>query len=104
MPTRLPDDLVAHDSIAEMDVGAESWTVPWAMMVDEQQGCWLNGRYATYAAPGGTATMKVRRAFIGYFVTVPDGYTYAPTRGIPWQGATHDDLLSIEGFDDTATT
>ncbi len=100
MTARLPDELVAHDSIAEMEIGDEGWMVPWGMSVDEQQGCWLNGKYTVAAEPHGTSTMRVRRAFVGYFVTLPDGQAYTPGPRNRWTTTYEHELIAVEGFDE----
>jgi hypothetical protein len=91
---KLPAGLT-QPCIRDMKVGASGWTVPWAMMVDGEQNCYLNGHYSVDRAQGGTAQMRVDRNDDGYAVYIPKGFKYNPCRTVPWAGATEDDRIPV---------
>ena len=53
-------------TIRELPIGESTWTVPWALYLDGDQECWLNGAYTQHAIPGGTVQMKVTHTAAGY--------------------------------------
>jgi hypothetical protein len=83
---RLPQQYI-QPQLAGMAPGTSGWTVPWAMEVDGHGRGFLNGRYALYPAPEGTATMHVERVAQGYRVTIPPGERWRPSAYAPgWAG------------------
>jgi hypothetical protein len=90
----LPAGLI-EPCIRDMAIGAAAWTVPWAMMVDSDHRCYLNGRYSVKTDPGGTVQMRIERTTAGYSVETPRDYTYSPVSSVPWNGATDDDLIPV---------
>jgi hypothetical protein len=65
----LPERLL-EDTIADIAIGGEGWAVPWAMFVDENRHCYLNGNYPIQAKAEGTAQMLVQRTRDGYIVDI----------------------------------
>lgn len=64
----MPNALI-EKTLRELPFGASTWAVPWAMFLDDQDECWLNGKYGKYAQceqPGGTVQMRVTRCEDGY--------------------------------------
>lgn len=59
-----------NPTIAEMKIGDTGWAVPWALVVDSEQRCWLRPGYTVSPSPGGTVDMKVSRASHGYVVNI----------------------------------
>jgi hypothetical protein len=92
---RLPERFIEKDTLAQMEVGKEAYTVPWAMAVTQEGFCFLNGSYTFQRETGGTVQMKVEHTKDGYVVHVPRGYKYQPVRQIPWVGAGTEDLLPV---------
>jgi hypothetical protein len=82
-----------------MGVGEEAYTVPWAVMVDQDMNCWINGSYPSHRHPGGTVQMRIRRTERGVDVLhIPSDHRYRPSRDISWVGAEESDLLPVESF------
>jgi hypothetical protein len=92
---RLPEKFIEKDTLGQMEVGKEAYTVPWAMAVTQEGFCFLNGSYTFQRDTGGTVQMKVERTKDGYVVHVPRGYKYNPVKQIPWVGAEGEDLLPV---------
>lgn len=92
---KLPEHLIESNTIANMQPGDSGWTVPWAMAVDQDADCYLNGDYTLRDRPGGTSEMRVTRTRDGYIVDAPKGYRWQPSNGIPWVGADNDDLVPV---------
>lgn len=71
----LPEEL-ERITIADMQVGETGYTVPWAMMVDRNRGCWIRGDYLFERRPFGTLCMKITRGQEGFAVEIPRGERY----------------------------
>jgi len=99
-PSKPPSGRYDTATIANMSDGDVRWTVPWAMMVNEQGDCYLNGQMSAHDGPGGTVQMRVVRTGDGYVVELVPGEHYRPSRGIPWVGATVADLIPVAEFAD----
>ncbi|MBI4033901.1 hypothetical protein HY379_02780 [Candidatus Saccharibacteria bacterium] len=67
---RLPEDLEEGTTLRNLEVGEETWTVPWAMNIDAERRCWLSAGYAGHDEPWGTVTMLVRREEEGFVVEI----------------------------------
>ncbi|OHA51834.1 MAG: hypothetical protein A3A97_00225 [Candidatus Terrybacteria bacterium RIFCSPLOWO2_01_FULL_40_23] len=91
----LPPHLLKTDLIRNMKISEERFTTPWAMMVDEDMRCYLNGTYLISESSGGTVTMRIERRSDGYHVFIPDGEKYLPST-IPWVGAKEGDLIPVK--------
>ena len=65
----LPSRLLER-TIADLEIGEEGWTVPWAMFVDEDRRCYLNGNYPIVAEMRGTAQMLIQDTKDGYIVDI----------------------------------
>jgi hypothetical protein len=92
---RLPEKFIEKDTLGQMEVGKEAYTVPWAMAVTQEGFCFLNGSYTFQRETGGTVQMKVEHTKDGYVVHGPRGYKYNPVKQIPWVGAEGEDLLPV---------
>lgn len=92
---RLPEKFIEKNTLGQMEVGKEAYTVPWAMAVTQEGFCFLNGSYTFQRETGGTVQMKVELTKDGYVVHVPRGYKYNPVKQIPWVGAEGEDLLPV---------
>lgn len=65
--------------IADMRVGDEGYTTPWAMRFITETLAKLNSHYAVHEVPDGTAQLLVRRTSDGYEVEITpecDDYTW----------------------------
>ena len=62
---KLPAQL-EQNTLRDMRVGDEAWTVPWAMHADENGELFLDVNFTQDARPGGTVQMKVKRTHEGY--------------------------------------
>lgn len=89
MPARLPDRYVETQTLRSLPVGHEGYTVPWAMLVDENHNCWLRPNYTYRNEPHGTAAMLIRHTNNGYVVCPPSTQRYQPA------GAPNADWLPI---------
>ncbi len=94
---QLPVRFLETEMICNMTVGETVFITPWAMMVDDDMRCYLNGKYTYRKSSGGTVTMRVERRHDGYHVFVPEGQKYSPS-AISWVGATKDDLIPVKGI------
>lgn len=92
---RLPEKFIEKDTLGQMEIGKEAYTVPWAMAVTQKGFCFLNGSYVFHRDTGGKVQMKVERTKDGYVVHVPRGYKYKPVKQIPWVDAENEDLLPV---------
>lgn len=101
---RLPEKFIEKDTLGQMEVGKEAYTVPWAMAVTKEGFCFLNGSYTFHRETGGTVQMKVEHTKDGYVVHVPRGYKYQPVREIPWVGADNEDLLPVHKVKEGCTS
>jgi len=101
---RLPEKFIEKDTLGQMEVGKEAYTVPWAMAVTKEGFCFLNGGYTFHRDTGGTVQMKVERTKDGYVVHVPRGYKYQPAKQIPWVGAENEDLLPVHKVKESRTS
>jgi hypothetical protein len=63
-----PDDL-PQNKIRDLPVGATGYTVPWALMVDEDGAVYIRGDYMIEVRPMGTVEMQVLRKPEGLYVT-----------------------------------
>ena len=79
-PATLPGEYVEH-TLANLRVGESTWTVPWAMDVDDERRCWLTPSFTGHPTPGGTVQMLVERREDGYHVWLAPDYKYHPTGG-----------------------
>lgn len=77
----MPKSLLEKE-IADMQVGDTGWAVPWAMCVDEDRQCWLNGKYTIHEAPGGTVMMYIAHTALGYEVDLGKCNDYRWSRGV----------------------
>lgn len=73
----VPEHLRADKSIAYMRPGTSGWAVSWAILIDSEWRCYLNGTYTVKDRPGGTVDTHITRE--------PDG-TYTVTTPIPSDG------------------
>jgi len=69
---RLPHDLI-EDTIERMKIGDRGWTVPWAVIVDNNLNMWLRPTYTVHREPGGTVSMIVSRNEDGFVVQQTPG-------------------------------
>lgn len=93
-PIKLPKQYEDRALIKYMEPGQCAWTLPWAVMVDEEQNVWINGGYPARHQSGGTVQMYIRRTEDG--VEILRGMEpQRVSRGVPWVGATKDDLLPV---------
>lgn len=90
-----PESLISTMQIRSMQVGNIGYTVPWAMLITREHGCYLNGDYDISREPGGTSRMRIERNRDGFLVTVPHGERYEPSDDIPWVGALRSTLLPV---------
>lgn len=93
---QLPTHLLDTNQLRNMKIGDVAYTTPWAMAVDEDMCCFLNGRYSAYKQPGGTVTLRVERREDGYHIFAPRGEKWSPTSGIPWVGAAGHDTIPVK--------
>lgn len=56
--------------IADMPIGSQGYTVPWAAWTDNS-GTWLNPHYPVQPAPGGTVQLLIERRPEGHFILNP---------------------------------
>ncbi len=82
-PAQLPADRLEL-KIGSLQIGQSGFCVPWAMWVDLDNQCWLNPDYRVSAHPGGTVQMRVSRAEDGFYVVVPPGERWSPSRSAPY--------------------
>lgn len=73
-------DAMLQKTVATMFPGETMWAVPWALEVDEERNCWLQGTASVDEEPGGTVRMQVHRGKDGYEVEVPRDYKWHPKR------------------------
>jgi hypothetical protein len=74
---RLPA-AIREATVATMEPGRPYWTVPWAMLADEDGRLWLRPGYTAWDRPGGTARMRMELREDGYHVWPVPGETYTP--------------------------
>lgn len=93
-PIKLPAKYEDRATIRYMKPGDIAWTLPWAVMVDEDHNVWINGDYPARQNPGGTVQMMIRRLNDG--IEIMHGMEpQRVSRGVPWVGSTQDDLLPV---------
>ena len=71
---KAPEELL-EETLADMDIGDETWTVPWAMHTVNGE-LMLNGNYSTHHSPGGTVSMRVIKKSYGYIVDITECKDY----------------------------
>lgn len=76
-PAKLPNNYIKRTLIDLRD-GELVYTVPWAMVVDENLNCWLNVSFDYSYRAGGTVQMAVQREGGGYSVWIPKHEKYTP--------------------------
>lgn len=75
MTVKLPHEQL-EKTIDNMFPGETLWTVPWAMIVDEERNCYLRADYPVHNSPCGTVQMLVHRNTKGFEVEAPKGFRY----------------------------
>lgn len=64
---KLPQDMI-QITIADLKVGEEAYTVPWAMWVDLECNMWLSVHFSYSHDARGTQHMRIRREVEGFTV------------------------------------
>jgi hypothetical protein len=80
---KLPDELIAQSrKIKDMKVGDVGYASPYALMVDDENNCYLNGRLELEKPPiYVVGNIKVERKAEGYIVYIKKGSNfYTPSR------------------------
>ncbi len=98
---KIPESFIEKDTIANMKIGEQRYIVPWGMVVDEENGAWLVGKYKTYEKAQGTTQLGVTRADDGFYVDLQDvDYEWDKkdigNSGI--QGTSKEDFIPVKGF------
>lgn len=74
--TTLPAKLVDANSIENLPLNEKWYTLPWAMDVDPEGGCWLNPTYPIEKAPHGTLNLPLMRTSKGITVYPRPGHKW----------------------------
>jgi len=56
----LPEEL-EQITVSGLQEGETSYTVPWAIFVEESGLSWIRGDYSVFPSPKGDATLRIRR-------------------------------------------
>lgn len=84
MVARLPDEWVDHSRIENMEMNQRRFVVPWAMIIDEDQRCFLESDAQTSRTMGGTVCLPIERRADGYHVWLTRGvelfFRWSPSR------------------------
>ena len=80
---KLPQEFI-EKTISTMFPGETLYTVPWALVVDEDGEIWLRGEFAVSEEPGGTVQMQVHREPGGYKVMLDPSYKYHVGLPVDW--------------------
>lgn len=85
---QMPPEFISHDTVADMLPGDVRYVVPWAVKVDEDWQCWIDGSHEASLEPGGTVDLWVART--------PDGFTIQPLASHRWRpGPVRDGWLPV---------
>lgn len=82
---KIPDDLL-EVGIADMLMGEDGWTVPWAMYIGDDDELYLNGKYTYSSLPRGTEQMHVTKTTAGYVVDLSRCDKPRYSRGVAYVG------------------
>ncbi len=63
----LPKEIGPLKDLMNNEIG---YAVPWAMHLDSQGFCWLNGDYLFFSQPGGTLEMKITKKNNSYICDI----------------------------------
>lgn len=74
LPTRWMQPVIGNGEVT----GKTYYTVPWALMADQEEKLWLKRGYALHNSNGGTVQMRVELHEDGYHVWPVPGRRYAP--------------------------
>lgn len=77
---RLPEH-VYQDTVGDLKLGATGWTVPWALVADEEGDLYLLTGHSIHSSPGGTVQMFVQRLEGGFLVDIRECGFYRWPRG-----------------------
>lgn len=65
-PVQMPNALEDREKLKFMKYGEETYTVPWAVYVDDDRRMYIDQSFSKHHTTGGTVQMKVRRAANGF--------------------------------------
>lgn len=94
---KIPGTHKRKNSIRQMKVGEVGYTVPWAIKIDEDDECFIDGRFST-SEKGGTCCLKIKMTkdgVIAYINELPDEY-----KNYEYQEFDKTHFLDVVGFDD----
>lgn len=98
---KLPDSHIRKNAIKHMKPGDVGYTVPWAVKVNQDGDCFINGSF-TIGEKGGTSCLKVKmikNGLIAYISDLPKDYQNYEKEDIDSDSL--QELIEIIGFDDT---
>lgn len=95
---KLPDSHLQKNAIKNMKNGDTGYTVPWAIKVNLDGDCFINGDF-TIGEEGGTCCLKVKKVsdgIIAYILDLPNDYKDYEKEEIDHLS----NLIEVIGFDD----
>lgn len=97
---KLPDSHIRKNIIKDMPIGASGYTVPWALRVDMDGECYLNGDFSFYGLSEkcGTICLKIKRVKEGYIAYIND--LDDDNRDYDREVLGDGDFVEVVGFDD----
>jgi len=94
---KMPDSHIQKNAIKNMKPGDVGYTVPWAVKVNQDGDCFINGDF-TIGEKGGTCCLKIKMTkdgVIAYIFDLPEDY-----KSYEKEDLNLDKFIEVVGFDD----